>query len=110
MIDIGTAKKRNAMDLTKIADFPYNSVDIEVKYFTGKQVWINIKNDGVYRISRPSRYAWLNLKVGDIKSIEKRRIKNGNRPDKIEHYYAYLHVVGERNESLPYNTKMSSIK
>ena len=107
MNEIRTSKQRDAIPFTKVGDFPYNEVEVEILYYTSRVVWIGVKNDGIYRISRPRRYAWTNLEQGMMKTLTRENVRMKNKKDELKNYFKAFFVKNERNDTIPYDLKMS---
>ncbi len=75
MRSIRTSKDRNKIPLSTVADFPYDRVEITIRYFTKDHVWISVEKDGYYKISRPKRYFWAGINICDKVFLEKKRTK-----------------------------------
>jgi len=107
--EIDTSKKRNEIELTKVGDFPYRETSIKILHFTRDHVWIETPDKLIWKITRPRRWAWINIEINEEKTIKVSRMVNGNRKDETKNYYAYFHAIGENNESIPYNYKIPTM-
>ena len=98
------------MERTLVGDFPYKEVELEIIYFDKTNIWLKSQDKHTIKMSRPRRFAWLEIKIGMKKQLEVKRIMRPScKIDQPENYYAYLHVKGECNDTIPYKSTMSSM-